>query len=80
MVQYNAGSEAWNCIKTDTMVFYSQNYSYKMMKQASGRIDRLTTPYKVLKYFHLKCRSPIELRITRALAQNKNFNESAFII
>lgn len=79
LVQYNAGSEAWNCIKTDTMVFYSQNYSYKMMKQASGRIDRLTTPYKELKYFHLKCRSPIELRITRALAQKKNFNESAFI-
>lgn len=79
LVQYNAGSEAWNCIKTDTMVFYSQNYSYKMMKQASGRIDRLTTPYKELKYFHLKCRSPIEIRITRALAQKKNFNESAFI-
>ena len=79
LVQYNAGSEAWNCIKTDTMVFYSQNYSYKMMKQASGRIDRLTTPYKELKYFHLKCRSPIELRITRALAQKKNFNESVFI-
>ena len=79
LVQYNAGSEAWNCIKTDTMVFYSQNYSYKMMKQASGRIDRLTTPYKELKYFHLKCLSPIELRITRALAQKKNFNESAFI-
>ena len=79
LVQYNAGSEAWNCIKTDSMVFYSQNYSYKMMKQASGRIDRLTTPYKELKYFHLKCRSPIELRITRALAQKKNFNESAFI-
>lgn len=79
LVQYNAGSEAWNCIKTDAMVFYSQNYSYKMMKQASGRIDRLTTPYKELKYFHLKCRSPIELRITRALAQKKNFNESAFI-
>lgn len=79
LVQYNAGSEAWNCIKTDSMVFYSQNYSYKMMKQASGRIDRLTTPYKELKYFHLKCRSPIEIRITRALAQKKNFNESAFI-
>ena len=79
LVQYNAGSEAWNCIKTDSMVFYSQNYSYKMMKQASGRIDRLTTPYKELKYFHLKCRSPIELRITRSLSQKKNFNESAFI-
>lgn len=79
LVQYNAGSEAWNCIKTDSMVFFSQNYSYKIMKQASGRIDRMTTPYKELLYFHLKCRSQIELRITRALSQKKNFNESAFL-
>lgn len=78
-VQYNAGSEAWNCIKTNCIVFYSQNYSYKIMKQAAGRIDRMTTPYKELFYYHLKCRSPIELRIERALQQKKTFNESAFI-
>ena len=79
LVQYTSGCEGWNCIKTDTIIFYSQNYSYKVMAQASGRIDRLNTPFKDLYYYHLKSRSGIDLAINKALTAKKKFNESKFI-
>lgn len=79
LVQYAAGNEAWNCIDTDTIVFYSQNYSYKVMKQASGRIDRLNTKFIDLWYYHFKSKAPIDIGISQAIKSKKRFNEERFV-
>lgn len=78
LVQYQ-GCEGWNCITTDTVIFFSQSYSYKQTEQACGRIDRVNTSFRNLRYFHLKSRSGIDLAISKALSQKKNFNEARWV-
>ena len=79
LVQYSSGCEAWNCITTDAMIFYSQNYSFRMLKQAAGRIDRRTTPFKDLYYWHLVSNSLIDKAIKHSQEKKKDFNERKFL-
>lgn len=78
IVEYLAGSEAWNCITTDTMVFWSLNYSYKIMEQSRGRIDRVNTPFTELYYYELISKAPIDIQIDNTLRRKKKFNENKY--
>lgn len=79
LVNYSSGAEAWNCTETDTMVFFSQTYSYKTLFQSYGRIDRLNTPFDILYYYHFKSRAPIDLAISKSLNDKKEFNAKNFV-
>ena len=79
LVQYIAGSEAWNCTSTDAMILYSLTYSYKNFIQAQGRIDRLDTKFTSLYYYCLLANSSIDLAIKKSLGSKKSFNEKKFL-
>lgn len=78
LVEYLSGAEAWNCITTDTIIFYSQQYSYKTLIQSCGRINRRNTPYIDLYHYHLKSKAPIDKAIGMALKKKKKFNEKGY--
>lgn len=78
LVQYNSGCEGWNCTETDTVVFFSQSYSYRQTEQAMGRIDRVNTPHKNLWYYFIRSNAKYELAVSRALKNKKKFNETSW--
>ena len=77
--QYTSAAEGWNCTSTDTVLFWSLNYSWRVTEQCEGRIDRLNTPYSRLKYYFLESDSSIDKAVRRSLSSKKVFNERAFV-
>ena len=78
LVQYTAGAEGWNCTTTDSILFYSVNYSFRKMEQAEGRIDRTNTPYKDLNYTYITSLSKVDKDILKAVRDKKRFTEAAW--
>ena len=78
LVQYQAGAEGWNCVTTNCIIFFSPNYSYRIMEQAAGRIDRMTTKFVDLWSYHIQTHSGIDNSIMKALKEKKKFNETKF--
>ncbi|QPX71404.1 DNA helicase [Streptomyces phage SscP1EGY] len=79
LVQYTSGAEGWNCIETNATLFYSLTYSYRVFRQAQGRVDRLNTPFTTLRYYVLLADVAIERAVKKALASKHSFNEVKFV-
>jgi len=79
LVQYNSGSEGWNCTETDAMVLYSLTYSYRNHVQSQGRINRMDTKFKKLYYYVLVSDSAIDRAVKEALRNKKSFNEGKWL-
>ena len=77
--QYTSAAEGWNCTSTDTVLFWSLNYSWRVTEQCEGRIDRLNTLYSRLRYYFLESDSSIDKAVRRSLSSKKVFNERAFV-
>ena len=77
LVQYTAGSEGWNCITTNTVIFYSLPSSYRKLEQAMGRIDRMNTPYQFLHYHLILSGAPLDRKNLKVLGEKKSFTLSA---
>lgn len=79
LVQYTSGAEGWNCTETNSIVFYSLTYSWRVFEQCQGRIDRLDTPFTDLFYYVLMTHSAIDLGIMKRLEEKEDFNERKFV-
>jgi hypothetical protein len=74
LVQYLSGNEAWECFETNHMCFFSLNYSYRIMKQAMGRINRLNSPFDELHYYRISSDYKLDKAVLNAIKNKKNFN------
>ena len=79
ILQYTAGAEGWNCITTDTILYFSLNDSWKITEQTEGRIDRLNTPYTDLNYIYLRSKAKLDMDIQATLNKKKKFNMNAWL-
>lgn len=79
LVQYLAGAEGWECFDCDCVVFYSLHYSYKIMEQCCGRVDRRNTIFDDLWYWLVVTNAPIDRHILECLRRKRVFQEQKFV-